>query len=340
MQTPNHQADDGILEEFRLEFNQYWSRLPNKLFFFVLLAVWLAMFHFLGSSTKGYITTDSLLSWMYQVYNPADEHAIAEDAHGNLIPFLVVGLLWWKRKELTALNLRLWWPALAGVVFALLLHVLGYAVQQTRLSIMGLFIGIYFLTGLAWGGGWMRATFFPFLLFAFSVPLGSLAETISFPLRLLVCKLVEGIGHFILAIDVVRDGTMLKNPTGQYQYEVAAACSGIRSLMATLLLGVVYAFVSFSSWWKRAFVIGLSFPFAVLGNLVRMLLIVVAAEMGGQKWGNFVHDNSVLSLVPYVPAILGLLATGRWLGEKKAAPSTPGEGPASRPAPAEHKELV
>ena len=177
----------------------------------------------------------------------------------------------------------------------------------------------------------MRATFFPFLLFAFSVPLGSLAEAISFPLRLLVCRLVEGIGHFILAIDVVRDGTVLKDPTGQYHYEVAAACSGIRSLMATLLLSVVYAFVSFSSWWKRGLVIALSFPFAVLGNLVRMLLIVMAAEFGGQAMGNQIHDSSTWSLVPYVPAILGLLLVGRWLGEKPVA--APNPRPPVPPAP-------
>ncbi len=315
MQTLNQPADDGILEEFRVEFKQYWKLLPNKGFFFVLLVAWLVIFQVFGNSTKGYIYTDSLFGWMYQAYNPADEHAVAEDAHANFVPFLIVGLLWWKRKALSELKLDLWWPALVGVAFALLVHLFGYAVQQTRISIIGLCLGIYFLTGLAWGAAWMRATFFPFLLFGFMVPLGSLAEAISFPLRLLVCRLVEIIGHFILAIDVVRDGTMLKDPSGQYHYEVAAACSGIRSLMATLLLSVVYAFVSFGSWFKRGFVISLCLPFAVLGNLLRMLAIVVAAEYGGQASGNYVHDSSILSLLPYVPAIFGLMLVGRWLGE-------------------------
>jgi len=38
---------------------------PNKAFFFLLLAAWLALFHFLGNSVLGYIRTPSLLQWMY-----------------------------------------------------------------------------------------------------------------------------------------------------------------------------------------------------------------------------------------------------------------------------------
>ena len=320
-----------------MEFNRFWKLWPNKGFFFVLLAAWLVIFQFFGNSTKGYIVTDSLYGWMYQAYNPVNEHAVAEDAHANFVPFIIVGLLWWKRKELLALKPGLWWPALLGVALALVIHVFGYAVQQTRISIIGLCLGIYFLTGLAWGAAWMRATIFPFFLFGFMVPMGSLSEIISFPLRLLVCRLVEFIGHYILAIDVVRQGTMLAAPDGTYQYEVAAACSGIRSLMATMLLSVIYAFAAFGSWWKRGVLISLCLPFAVLGNLVRMLAIVVAAEFGGREWGNKVHDDAILSLIPYVPAILGLILAGQWLGED--APGTKPAAAADVPA-SPQKELV
>jgi exosortase/archaeosortase family protein len=63
----------------------------------------------------------------------------------------------------------------------------------------------------------------------------------------------------------------------------------------------------------------LAFPLSVLGNLFRMLCIIVAAEMGGQNAGNYVHEGGpfgIISLLPYVPAILGLLLTGRWLEKK------------------------
>jgi exosortase/archaeosortase family protein len=56
-----------------------------------------------------------------------------------------------------------------------------------------------------------------------------------------------------------------------------------------------------------------AFPLAILGNLARMLCIVVAAELGGQEAGNYVHNSSLFSLVPYLPVIIGLLIAGRWL---------------------------
>jgi exosortase len=314
---------NGILEDFRIEFLDCWQRLPNKGLFFGLLAAWLALFQFLGNSTLGYIHTPSLLSWMYLAYQPSGEHAMSDDRHGMLIPFVVLGLLWWKRKQLFAQPLRSWAPALVLVALGLLFHIAGYLFQQPRISIVGLFVGIYGLTGLAWGLGWLRASFFPFFLFAFSVPLGSLAQSITFPLQLLVCKLVEFVSHFILAIDILRDGTQLMDPTGRYRYEVAAACSGMRSLIATLAFAFVYSFLGLHTWWKRGLVIASAIPLAVLGNLIRMLTIVIAAEIGGQQAGNYVHEGGpqgILSLLPYIPAFAGLLIMGHYLREEGVEP--------------------
>lgn len=322
-----NQSGNGILEEFRTEFLDYWRRLPNKGFFLTLLLVWLALFQWLGSSTLGYVRTNSLLEWMYNAFSGGGSLLEADEGYGALIPFVVLGLFWLKRRELMALELRTWWPGLGLVVSGLMMHMLGYLVQQPRLSVIGMFTGIYGLTGLAWGPGWMRASFFPFFLFAFCVPLGSLAGFVTFPLRLLVTRLVEFVCHYLLAIDVIREGTILKDATGRYQYEVAAACSGIRSLAATVALGVILGFVSFKSWWKRLAMVASAFPLAVVGNLLRMLAIVIAAEIGGQSAGNKVHDGGpfgVYSLLPYVPAFFGLLWLEHLLRAKSpAAPGAP-----------------
>ncbi len=313
--TASPSTDDGILEEFRIEFTNCWEKLPNKAFFFVLLGLWLALFQFYGNSTLGFIHSPSLLYWMYLVYQPSE---MFDDAHGFLIPFVVLGILWWKRKELLALPLRTWWPALLVFGFGLFLHLLGYRVQQPRISIVGLFTGIYGLTGLAWGPQWLRRTFFPFILFAFCIPLGTFSQPITFPLRLMVCQIVEAISHNILAIDILRDGTTLRDPTGQYNYDVAAACSGIRSLIATLALAIIYGMISFKTSWRRAVLFASAIPLAVAGNVVRMLTIVVAAAIGGQSWGNAIHDGGpfgIWSLLPYVPPFLGLIWLGHWLRE-------------------------
>jgi exosortase len=299
-----------------------WHRLPNKAFFFVLLAAWLALFQFLGNAILGYVHTSSLFSWMIGAYNSPS----ADDGHGNFIPFLVVGLFWWKRRELLAQPLKPWWPGLLILAAALALHVAGYAFQQPYLSIAALFAGIYGLMGLAWGTAWLRNSLFPFFLFMFSVPLGQRAEFITFPLRQLVSWLSEQVAHWVLGIGVIRAGTQLFDPSGSYGFDVQAPCSGMRSLIAIFLLATIYGFFIFRSPWKRLLLMALALPFAVLGNLARMLLIIVAAELGGQPWGNYVHEGGplgIISLVPYLPAMAGLLLVGRWLENRELKKSRP-----------------
>src|SRR5437870_2087582 len=95
----------SALEEFRVEALMFWRHMPDKGLFFVLLIVWLAFFHFLGNSVFGYIDTDSLPRWMYHIYSTSPD-----DGHGLFVPFVVLGLLYWKREELIAIPKQVWWP--------------------------------------------------------------------------------------------------------------------------------------------------------------------------------------------------------------------------------------
>ena len=315
--------------KFRSEFLSCWHQLPDKGLFCALLGAWLMLFHFLGNCTFGYINTPSLLNWMYLAYR--EKSPASDDGHAMLIPFIVLALFWWKRKELLAVPRRPWGPALVFVAGALGLHLVGYLVQQPKLSIMALFIGIYGITGLVWGPQWLRTSLFPFFLFAFMVPLGSQSEVITFPLRLLVTKLVHFAAGDILGMNVVRAGTQLFDGQGTYQYDVAAACSGIRSLVAIILLATVYGFVTFNSAWKRIVMVGAALPLAVIGNALRLMLIVLAGDFFGQKAGNYVHEHWFFSLLPYVPAILGLILLGRWF-ERRARAKLP-EPDGAQPQP-------
>src|SRR3954470_7059781 len=100
----------GVLEEFRIELEHCWRRLPNKTFFFVLLAAWLALFQFLGNSTLGFIKSNSLLKWMFLAWVPSSSDE--GDGHAMAVPFVVLGLFWWKRKELLTTPVRTWLPGL------------------------------------------------------------------------------------------------------------------------------------------------------------------------------------------------------------------------------------
>src|ERR1700722_18117924 len=135
----NPSGVSGMLDEFI----QCWGRVPDKGLFFGLLAAWLLLFQFLGNATFGYIDTTSLMGWMYNAYNNPGSNG--EDGHGNLIPFVVLALFWWKRNEILATPHRIWWPALAGVAGALAVHTIGYLIQQPLISIPAFFVGIYAL---------------------------------------------------------------------------------------------------------------------------------------------------------------------------------------------------
>ena len=60
-----------------------------------------------------------------------------------------------------------------------------------------------------------------------------------------------------------------------------------------------------------------AFPLAVIGNAFRLLLIVIAAKWFGKGAGDWVHENPVMSMLPYVPVIIGLALLTRWLARLK-----------------------
>ena len=242
-------------------------------------------FHLFGNAARGYINTSSVFVWLGELWmNPK-----AEMQHGPLI-VLLAG--WLYRERLKQTRERRTRPMLAlGALLvggSLVLHVLGYLVQQTRISVVALLI---FLVGTAYlfgGARWGRAAIFPACFLLFALPLGFLSDELGFSLRLMVIKtsyaLTQGLG-----IDVVRNGTQIFAADGAYQYDVAPACSGMRSLTALTALSLLLGYLSFRTWRRRLTVFFLAFPFAFLGNVIRILLIILAAEFFGQKWGMVVH---------------------------------------------------
>lgn len=290
---------------FWQEIQTYWNRLPNKFLFFGLLAAWMVLFQFWGNITLGYVKTHSLFGWLYFVYTTS-----ADDEQGLLIPIVVLALFWWKRKELIDAAGNIWWPAFGLLVLAIGLHLVGFRVQQTRISAIGFFFGIWGLFGLIWGKEFLKRSVFPMFIFVFCIPLGSESDRITSPLRMIATTITTGLANGIFGFGVIRDGTRIFDPAGHYQYEVAAACSGIRSLTAIFAFTTIYGFLKFKKNWKRALIIFAAFPLAIFSNVVRLLMIIFAAEIFGQHGGNVVHGNGLISLLPYVPAMAGVF----WLG--------------------------
>lgn len=294
---------------FSAEFAAAWQQFPDKGLFFGLLAVWAALFHFLGSSTFGYVASPSLFRWLHVAYTWQG----SEDGHGLLIPFVVVGLFWWKRQVLLDTPKGTWLPGLIFLAGGVVLHVLGYLVQQPRVSVVAFFGGVYALLALVWGWRFVVACFFPFVLLAFCIPVGSLAEPLTVPLRKVSTDIAVFTVRDLLGIPVVQEGVQIMDPRGTYTYEVAAACSGIRSLVTLVALTTIYGFTTFTRTWKRLLMVALALPLALLGNVLRLMTIIVAAEAFGHAAGEFAHDW--FGFLTFALALAAMLGLGHWLRE-------------------------
>lgn len=303
-----------------------WQSLPDRWLFLFLVGAWLALFHLLGNSTFGHGVRDaSLFSWMYYVFttSPDDDFCL-------YIPLIVAGLLVWKRQELIATPKRLWWPSLALVGGALALHVAGYAVQQARVSIVAMVLGFYGLTGLLWGRDWLRNSFFPMFLLLFLVPIASVSDNLTLPLRLLATKISVGVANVGLGIEVYENGAQILGPDNRPLYEVAPACSGIRSLISMIILMLIYGFLTFRTWWRRLVLLVSAVPVAIVGNVLRLTIVIVVGEVFGQDQAVAVEQN--LGFVTFALGIGCMLAIGHWLREPEESNLPPPAAPALAPS--------
>jgi EpsI family protein len=174
-----------------------------------------------------------------------------------------------------------------ALLAALVLHAVGFVAQQTRISIVAFLIFTWGVVALA-DRRWGRAAAFPLGFLVFAIPLNVL-DSVGFWLRLGVIDATEAIAH-AAGVGVLRSGTQLLSPDGKYQYDVAAACSGVRSLMALAALSLLIGYLRFRTTRRRALMLALCFPLTYLGNLMRVVAIVFAAHFGDERWAGLTHD--------------------------------------------------
>lgn len=302
---------------FWTELQEYWARVPEKWLFLALLAGWFVLFQFIGISSFNFGTTNpSLFEWLYNAWCEPK----MDCEHGKLIPVVVAVLLWVKRRELAASIGGAWLPGLALVGLALMIHIFGFLAQQPRISMIALFFGLYAFIGVVWGWRTMWVSTFPMVLFVFCMPLGNLTDRLTLPMRMVSVSLTRMVCHGALEIDVVQHGTMLSDPHGKYEFDVVAACSGIRSFVALLALTTVFAMLTFRSFWRRGLMLLTTFPLVIGCNVLRLTVVVLAGKAFGQATGERVHDG--FGYVTFLISIGVLMALAHWLKEKPPLQNT------------------
>jgi exosortase A len=197
--------------------------------------------------------------------------------HGFLVAPISAWLVWRMRHRLAALAPRPAWPVLGLVALA------GFAWMAGRLaSVAGVthFALVIMMQLAAWtilGTRIAKALSFPLAFLLFAVPFGEFL----FPV------LIDMTADFTVAalrltgIPVYREGAQFVIPSGSWS--VVEACSGLRYLIASMMIGTLYAYLNYSSLKKRLVFFGASIAVPLVANWLRAYMIVMLGHVSNNR---------------------------------------------------------
>jgi exosortase len=229
-------------------------------------------------------------------------------SHGFLIVPLALYFVWERRARLAAASYRPNWFGLVVVVASLgmlIAGTLGAELFVSRVSIVFLIAGTVLFAA---GFDALRVLAFPIAFLFLMVPLPAIIfNQIAFPLQLLASRFGEATLQ-TLSIPVLREGNLitLANTT----LEVAEACSGIRSLISLLTLGIVYGYFVDPRISIRTIIALSAVPIAIVANGLRVAGTGVAAHYYGVEAAEgFFHTFSGWIVFVVAFALMYLAAT-------------------------------
>lgn len=229
------------------------------------------------------------------------------DAHGVLVPFIASVMVLSRRRALAAGPVA---PAGAGLWLVLLGVLLLLVALLMDFNLLGGVAFVVTLAGLVWSL-WGRAVVarlaFPLGFLLLMLPLNYPLEIFAgFPLRVLSVKLTAALLR-LLGLDVTVQGTLLA--TSQFHVAVESPCSGLKTLSALLMIGLVLAFFLHQGWRARFVILLLVPPVAILANAVRNMVITLIGHYHGREAAmGFLHTSSGLAVFLLAVALLILFS--------------------------------
>ncbi len=197
--------------------------------------------------------------------------------HGYIVVPISLWLVWARRDALSGLPLRPLFTVqiliLFGGVIWLLARLIDVNVVQQFALVGLLIVGIWSLVGTAIA----RLLMFPLGFLFFGVPVGDglVPAMMEFTATATVAMIK------MTGIPVYREGMFFSLPSGNWS--VVYACSGVRYLIASVTLGVLYAYLTYRSPVRRIVFTLLSIVVPVLANAVRAYLIVMLGHLSDMK---------------------------------------------------------
>ncbi|MDP1924767.1 MAG: exosortase A [Thiobacillus sp.] len=249
-------------------------------------------------------------------------------AHGYLIFPISAWLVWRLRDELARLQPQ---PDLRGLIVLALAGIGWLLADAGSVNVAAQFAFITLLIAAVWTLlGWQvfRALLFPLMFLFFAVPVG---EFLIQPLMGVTADFTVAMLQFT-GIPVYREGTFFSIPSGDWS--VVEGCSGLRYLIASITLGVLYAYLTFRSWQRRLLFTLAAMVVPVFANSGRAYMIVMIAHLSDMKLALGV-DHYIYGWVFFGIVMLLLFWIGSfWRQDEEPQVVQPDPGPlaATRPA--------
>ena len=241
-------------------------------------------------------------------------------AHAFLVLPIAIWLIWRKREALAEqLPTPAPWmlPAMAVIGFAWLLGDLATVNSVTQLAIVALLVcAVVALLGFRVA----RVIAFPLAFLFFAVPIGEfmLPQLMSWTADFTV------LGLRASGIPVFREGNQIVIPSGRWS--VVEACSGVRYLIASFMVGTLFAYLHYRSNRRRWIFAAVAIAVPIVANWVRAYLIVMLGHLSGNKIAVGV-DHLIYGWL-FFGLVMGLMyAIGMLWSERSGATAA---GPSSR----------
>lgn len=258
------------------------------------------LYFYLGIDLYGPWRSYSTLEWLYRSWNPDTDYE-----HGVLVPIIIAGLIRfsWPRIRAAAGNPE--WTGLLLVVFGALIYLAAFRTIQARVAVASLPFVLLGCCWFLWGRRVALLLTFPLFFLFLAIPLPSFQQATVHLQRLAAffahhTALLAGVDNFL-------QGTTVLSPTQKWNpLEISGGCSGIRSLMALIMISSAWAYVAPLALWKRAILLASAVPLAIIGNALRVGSIVIIAQHGDAEFASGTwHDWSGLLL--FYPVSLALM---------------------------------
>jgi|SRR5579885_2912316 len=231
-------------------------------------------------------------------------------SHGLVLPFVVLWLIWRRRRQLESLpsapsNFGL--AVILGSVGVYFLGFIGAELFLMRTSLLFLICGL-----VLFFFGWrhLKMVTFPIAIMFLAIPLPAVIfYQLTFPLQLLASKLGSSFLE-MSHVPVLREGNVIVLPN--ITLEVAEACSGVRSLFTLATLTILYGYLLEDSAAMRIFLIALTIPLALFCNGLRIMGTgVLAHYVSPEMSEGFFHTFSGWFI--FVVALASLVAVHKGL---------------------------